>query len=117
MQLLSQVVAWAGIVGSIYAAGYWLSRMKGTQTAVAVSLKARVDTGGGTDINPYLLASVIVLLATLLWSRWSNWRLRRRYEDDKRRLTADKEVLERIVDPQRSSSGLTRLGRTNPDDE
>ena len=100
----TEVAKWSGIGFCAYRASLVLMDWSGKTTAADVTLAfAPREVSGGV-----LLLSVSVAVVALIYGR-SQSRLRR---DTIRHLESRMKHLERMVDPHRSSSGLTPSGGT-----
>jgi hypothetical protein len=83
--------------------------LAGTSTDLAVSIWLWLETSRGFTIS----ASLTIAALAMIYG-WGERSLRQRTVA---RLQKRLRELEKKIDPERSSSGLTPHGRTNPDDE
>lgn len=104
---IRSAVRWLGITGIGFAIAYALTGMAGKQTNVMLSAV-------------FSVAADVKFVATLtLAGAACAWAAAERYMrvTAVKRLTDRNKDLETQIDPERSSSGLTRDGKTNPRDK
>lgn len=77
---------------------------------LAVPIDVSVEFNGQLLIAVFVMACLVCcLVGVVIGQRWHN-------EANVRNLAEDKNALEALLSQKRTSSGLTREGRTNPDD-
>ena len=104
-RLWRTIVRSAAVVGGLYVLLPALTSLSGQETILTLSLSILGDFK--------FVASVTLAGAAVAWAAVERWLRQRKVES----LQARIRELETFIDPNRSSSGLTTKGKTNPRDD
>jgi len=104
--VLNNLIRWGGLVGLAYFAYRSVEVLAGGTTVADIGLKFLAD------VKISQLLSYTVAVGGGVYG----WRQRKLRRDTVERLQGRIKELEKSIDPQRTSSGLTTRGATNPED-